>query len=113
MESIPRCVWMQPYPTHFVRINHVNTDKYLWIGGQDGRLYMFTIDEHVGPTGTKYSVSLFKKKFVSAKKAITNLQIDPPHKKLFALVDNTVCVYDMTTLLHLEVGTFQIRSVTM
>ncbi|KAF0980633.1 hypothetical protein FDP41_013116 [Naegleria fowleri] len=80
----------------------VSADKYLWIGGQDGRLYMFTIDEHVGPTGTKYSVSLFKKKFVSAKKAITNLQIDPPHKKLFALVDNTVCVYDMTTLLHLE-----------
>ncbi|KAG2393182.1 hypothetical protein C9374_009759 [Naegleria lovaniensis] len=80
----------------------VSADKYLWIGGHDGRLYMFTINEQMDTTGIKYSVALFKKKLVTTKKAITSLQVDPPHKKLFALVDNTVCVYDMTTLLHLE-----------
>ena len=75
----------------------------MWIGGNDGKLYMFTINENLEGI-TKYSATLLKKKTVAVKKGITNLQVDPPHKKLFALVDSTVCVYDMTTLTHLEVG---------
>ncbi|KAL9643320.1 hypothetical protein ABK040_014775 [Willaertia magna] len=80
----------------------VSYGEYLWIGGNDGRLYMYTIEPiHKENQAPKYSTTLLKKKVIAMKKAILNLQVDPPHKKLFALIDQTVSVYDMTTLTHL------------
>ena len=86
---------------------NISLDKFLWIGGQDGKLYMYTIESKARENDAPlFTATMLKKKVVSTtKKSIMNLQVDPPHKRLFALIDSTVSVFDMTTLTHLEVGT--------